>query len=224
MVTTVISAKGVVRPGQFSRVEDYVLFVRLGDAEVIPIDHNMLDAKAAQSEGPEPVQWLGLRRREPSAKRGARPNQFYPVLVNTSDGSLHSIGEPLTDDIDRTTIEVPEGTVALWPLTPSGDERLWGLTPETARDYASNGFLRVRNWKPHKCTAAVQYLPSGTVEAIQSAEIETLGHDADGSVIAQHAAKMKRGEFQRSSQRTGHDDRHHPSDEPLEASAWQVQH
>jgi adenine-specific DNA-methyltransferase len=32
------------------------------------------------------------------------------------------------------------------------------------------------------------------------------------------------GEFQRSSQRTGHDDRHHPSDEPLEASAWQVQH
>ena len=34
----------------------------------------------------------------------------------------------------------------------------------------------------------------------------------------------KKGEFQRSSQRTGHDDRHHPSDEPLEASAWQVQH
>ena len=31
-------------------------------------------------------------------------------------------------------------------------------------------------------------------------------------------------EFQRSSQRTGHDDRATPSDEPLEAPAWQVQY
>jgi ABC-type branched-subunit amino acid transport system permease subunit len=53
----------------------------------------------------------------------------------------------------------------------------------------------------------------------------SIGHAgflAIGAYAAGYSANH--GEFQRSSQRTGHDDRHHPSDEPLEASAWQVQH
>ena len=191
MVTSVISAKGVVRVGQFSRVEEYLFIVHLGDAPVEPVSRNMLDVKEPVAEGSESVQWLGLRRREPSAKREARPNQFYPVFVKVKDGSLHSIGAPLADGIDRTTVACPKGTVPQWPLTPSGDERLWGLTPETARAYAEKGFLRVRSWNPSKGTVAVQYLPGGTVAAIESGEVETLGYEADGSVIAQLSTSTK---------------------------------
>ncbi|MDA8398953.1 MAG: helix-turn-helix domain-containing protein [Actinomycetota bacterium] len=42
----------------------------------------------------------------------------------------------------------------------------------------------------------------------------------DGAATSSFVGK---GEFQRSSQRTGHDDRATPSDEPLEVPAWQVQ-
>ena len=34
MVTSIISAKGVVRPGQFSRVEENIFFVSFGNASV----------------------------------------------------------------------------------------------------------------------------------------------------------------------------------------------
>jgi hypothetical protein len=45
-----------------------------------------------------------------------------------------------------------------------------------------------------------------------------------GSFRRSNAIWLTLGEFQRSSQRTGHDDRATPSDEPLEAPAWQVQY
>ena len=43
MVTSVISAKGAVRPGRFSRVEEHLLFVTLGDASAKPWFRNLLN-------------------------------------------------------------------------------------------------------------------------------------------------------------------------------------
>ena len=43
MVTSVISAKGVIRQGRFSRVEEFIFFVTLGAAAVHPWNQNMLD-------------------------------------------------------------------------------------------------------------------------------------------------------------------------------------
>lgn len=187
MVTTVISAKGVVRVGQFSRVEEYLFVVTFGEVGLTQSNTNMLDGDSEQAgeQENESVEWLGLRRREPSARRAARPNQFYAFFVNTADGSLHSIGDVVGPGVDRSSISAPAGTVALWPLTPSGDERLWGLTPETAREYWAEGFLRVRNWNASRGTASVQYLPGGTVSRIRSGEIVVTGRDADGAVVAE---------------------------------------
>lgn len=114
MVTSVVSAKGAVRPGRFSRVEEYIFFVTSGDAQILPWTRNMLDSDSsadrqeaddddaeeaddegaggwaedqANGHGPgasselkvgQPIEWLGLRRREPSSVRGSRPNQFFP--------------------------------------------------------------------------------------------------------------------------------------------------
>ena len=100
VVTSVISAKGVVRVGQFSRVEENIFFVTFGDAGIQRWTSNMLpsykedanEIAGADEETEEepllPVEWLGLRRREPSSTRGARPNQFYPIFVNISTRSL----------------------------------------------------------------------------------------------------------------------------------------
>ena len=185
MVTSVISAKGVARFGQFSRVEEYIFTVRLGSQEVGLGESNMLDeSRSASAQVGKPVTWLGLRRREPTARRGARRNQFYPVFVDESTGFVDSIGDPISNEVDRHSVQSPIGAFAVWPLLPNGTEGLWGITPETARAYLARGFFRSRNYKPETKYVAVQYLPSGTVSAIASGDIEVTGRDDDGAVIA----------------------------------------
>lgn len=187
MVTSVISAKGVTRFGQFSRVEEYIFTVRFGAQEVGFGESNMLDeSRSASAQVGQPVKWLGLRRREPTARRGARRNQFYPVFVDKATGHVHSIGDPIANEVDRRSVPVPSGTFSVWPLLPNGTEGLWGITPETARRYHADGYLRARNYKPETKYVAVQYLPSGTVKAIESGDVEVVGRDEDGAVVAEY--------------------------------------
>ena len=188
MVTSVISAKGAVRPGRFSRVEENIFFVFFGAATVKWWKSNMLpsgldeDTREAAQEL-APIEWLLLRRREPTSVRSARPNQFYPIFVNVADGRIHSIGDAITPDIDRHSISIPDGTVALWPLKPDGTEMLWGLTPEVLRRNWANGYIRVNNWKAANQTGSVQYLQTGVIAKIRSGEITVTGRAADGSVV-----------------------------------------
>lgn len=192
MVTSVISAKGAVRRGRFSRVEEYLYFVGFGEAAISPWTSNMLSSYTEDAEvvtdnddleegSLVPIEWLGLRRREPSSTRGSRPNQFYPIFVNIKDGTLHSIGNPIDDHVDRRNVPTPDGTVALWPLKPDGTEMLWGLTPDILRRNWEQGFVRV-NWKSSRKIGTVYYLPSGTIEKIRSGAITVAGRSADGSV------------------------------------------
>lgn len=184
MVTSVISSKGVARFGQFSRVEEYIYTVRLGTQQVALGETNMLDeSRSASAKVGKPVDWLGLRRREPSARRGARPKQFYPVFIDSRTGYVHSVGDEITNEVDRSTVPWPPGTFAVWPLLPNGTEGLWGITPETARKYLAEGFLRARNYKPATNYVAIQYLAGGTVSAIRDGDIDVIGRDEDGAVI-----------------------------------------
>lgn len=185
MITSVISSKGVARFGQFSRVEEYIFTLRIGAQEVALSEGNMLDdSRSASAQVGQPIDWLGLRRREPTARRGARPKQFYPVFVDLKTGYIHSIGKEITNDVDRLSVPAPKGFLAIWPLLPDGTEGLWGITPDTARAYLAGGFLRARNYKPERKYVAIQYLPSGTVAAINAGDIEVTGRDEDGAVIA----------------------------------------
>jgi len=187
MISTVISAKGVARFGQFSRVEEFIFFVRIGKSIVQPGEQNMLDeSRSAKAQIGKSIDWLGLRRREPTAKRGARPNQFYPIFVNLETGYIESIGEPISDEVDRLRVKVPKGTFAVWPLRPNGAEGLWGITPETARRYVKEGYIRARNYKPELKKVAIHYLPGGTVSAIQDGRIDVVGRDPDGAVQGIH--------------------------------------
>jgi adenine-specific DNA-methyltransferase len=188
MVTSVISAKGAVRPGRFSRVEEHIFFVFFGAATIKWWRSNMLPSagdedmrEAAQELAP--IEWLLLRRREPTSIRAARPNQFYPIFVNVGNGHIHSIGDPIAQDVDRSSVLIPNGTVALWPLKPDGTEMLWGLTPEILRRNWADGFVRVSNWKAAKRTGSVQYLQTGVIAKIRSGAITVTARADDGSVV-----------------------------------------
>lgn len=191
MVTSVISAKGAARQRSFSRVEEHIFYVLIGEASIAHGPSNMLPAYHDEADDnfgggdepeaqPEPIDWLGLRRREPSSKRGARPNQFYGIFVDKTTGYIHSIGEALDDGVDRHSIKVPKGTVAIWPLDSKGRETLWGLTPDVLRANWAKGYVRVFNWKPAQKKGTVQYLTTGTIDKIDSGLVTVTGRSEDG--------------------------------------------
>ena len=183
MVTNVISSKGAVRKGKFSRVEEHLFFVTLGRAAAKPWFRNMLDPVKNDVNDSHALEWLGLRRRSRYDKRGSRPNQFYPVFVHEKTGHLHSIGDAIDNDVDRKTVAVPNGTVALWPLKPDGTEMIWGLTPEALRRIWEKGYAKVNSWKSDEKTGTVKYLQSGTIEQIEKGRIIISGKKNDGSVV-----------------------------------------
>ncbi len=176
MVTSVISAKGVVRQGKFSRVEEHLFVVTLGGLAVTPWMRNMLDPIKGDKGATTGLEWLGLRRREPRSVRGTSPRQFYPIFVSTRTNRIHSIGDALANDIDRESVTVPDGTRAEWPVKPDGTEMVWGLTPETLRTNWSKGFVRVSK------KGNIQYLPTGTIAEILDGTITVTGRSKDGSV------------------------------------------
>lgn len=186
MVTSIISAKGAVRVGKFSRVEEHIFIVTHGAARANPWFRNMLDPVRVDDSDVSALEYLGLRRREPSSVRGSRPNQFYPIFVHADTGFLHSIGDPIEDGIDRETIVSPPGTMALWPLKPNGEEMIWGLTPEVLRRNWANGYARV-SWNARTRKGTVKYLPGGTISLIQDGTITITGRNRDGSVIGSMA-------------------------------------
>lgn len=188
MITSVISAKGVVRNDQFSRVEEYIFVVEYGEVSFSKLPFNMLDDDI-KKEADREIEWLGFRRRAPQAKRNLRPNQFYPVYVNNETGIIEAIGDVVKQGVDRNTISVPEGCTALWPLSKDGDERLWSLIPEQARTNLEKGYLRVKNWNKKERTGTVYYLPSGTIDDIESGKARTIGKNNDGSIIAKYEAE-----------------------------------
>ena len=182
MITTVINAKGTVRPNQFSRVEEYIFFVCVGSAKIIFQETNMLE-DVIKKESNRQLAWLGLRRRNPASKRNMRPNQFYPIFVNKATGFINSVGDAIKFGIDRGTVPVPEGCVALWPLNGRGEESLWGLTPDALRRNWQKGYVRVNNWNAKKFSGTVQYLLSGAIEDIESGGVKIIGRKEDGSIL-----------------------------------------
>lgn len=185
MITTVISAKGVVRTGQLSRVEEYIFILEWGGSCVCSSIYNMLDDEV-KKESDRSIEWLGFRRRAPQAKRNSRPNQFYPIYVNNVDGKIASIGDVVQHGIDRNSIFVPDGCTALWPLSKDGDERLWSLVPEQARLNFEKGYLKVNNWNSANKSGTVYYLPSGTIKEIENGKATIVGYNTDGSVEAKY--------------------------------------
>ena len=188
MVTSIISAKGVYKEGQFSRVEEYLFYVRLGSSYIKQTAINMLDSDV-RKESKREIEWLGLRRREPTSKREARPNQFYPIYVDNTTGFIASIGDAVPYGIDRNAIMIPPGCTALWPIDGKGRESLWGLTPEVLRSNWQKGYVRVNNWNNNKHTGTVYYLPKGTISDIEEGRATATGYGVDGAIQAYYQEK-----------------------------------
>jgi adenine-specific DNA-methyltransferase len=182
MVSTVVKPEGTGRFNEFSRTNEFIFFVMIGAATIMPGIDNMFDRDG--SAGADMVEWRNLRRREKTSVRGSRPNQFYAVFVDNKTGRIQSVDDALDDDIPRESVKAPKGTRAVFPLKPDGTEMIWSLKPSPLRELVDDGYVRSNG-------DTIQYLQPGTVNGILSGDITVTGRDEQGAVIAKYAIDAK---------------------------------
>lgn len=182
MVTDVTNPRaGVARPGAFTRTEEYLFYVVLGDGSgVAPAPLSGVGMSGATNKAPI---WFSLMRTGSNSSRSARPNLFYPIWVH-ADGRLHSVGDPIPLNLDKGTVSAPAlGLTALWPLRPNGDENTWQLGAPAVRKAFADGSARINSSNSgHK----VNYLRTAEKKRIAAGEIEQLGRDGRGALILRH--------------------------------------
>jgi adenine-specific DNA-methyltransferase len=98
--------------------------------------------------------------------------------VDEETGRIHSVGEPLPDDVPRDTVQAPPGTRPVFPLRPNGEEMIWSLIPASLRELAEKGFARATD-------SGIQFLNSGTVAGIERGDVVVTGRDLTGAVVAE---------------------------------------
>jgi adenine-specific DNA-methyltransferase len=183
MISSVINPSGSKRLNSFSRNDEYLFVVMIGNASPCGI-------KTLASSRRIDVTWETFRRHDLQSKRGTSKggtSQFYPIYVNTTTAKIEKIGDPVSPDIDIRTIPEQPGCVTVWPIRDNGIEMNWGAVPETARRLVSKGYLKVGEAKlnaPQKFV--IKYLTSGTVADIDSGVAIVDGYSDDGSVIAHY--------------------------------------
>ncbi|MHB8959050.1 MAG: site-specific DNA-methyltransferase [Candidatus Limnocylindrales bacterium] len=173
MVSTTISPRSTSRANEFSRVDEFAFFVFIGSSG---------PTAAAADSAVEEVRWFYLRRTHRHLVRGSRPNQFYPIYVDTATSRIVEIGEPmgLADRIeDAPTVD---GAVAVYPVNPAGEQLIWGLTGPSLRQALRDGYVRVTPGTEHQ-PYTISYLSLPNIKRVERGELDVTGIRHDGSKV-----------------------------------------
>lgn len=179
MVSTLTARSGAARFNSFSRTNEFIYFVMIGNYLITPIE------KAEYSQEGESIHWRSFRRGNPANIRTSRPSQFYPLYVDTNTNRVVEVGDPITPEVDRFSVKQLPGCVAVFPVRDDGTEMLWGVTPSACRKLVKNGYLKATKYTPDKPQLyVVQYLSSGTIKDIEEGRVTIKGYSEDGGIIA----------------------------------------
>ncbi len=185
MVTDVINAKGVARLNQFSRVEEYIFFVQLGNSMPISTSDSMLDFEVTgnyrQNVG-DTIPWARMLRRGSNSHREHSENCFYPIFVNESEETIVSVGNPPGKGNDRNETIVPDGCIAIWPMHADGVEGCWQLSRPKFLNALQEGTAKLGR-KNKLGQWSINYLNQGILNEIQNGSICITGNDEKGAVI-----------------------------------------
>ena len=183
MVSTVINPKGNRRDNEFSRCEEYIFIVYLGNACITSNGSNMLKESNDEAEQEDKSVRLRalLRQASNHGKRTDRPNLFYPLLFDKESGRFVGHGRVPNIGENKDDYIPPEGTVAMWPIGSNGTELTWNLQPETLMEKHRQHFLSFGKWDGEKRTG--YYLSEGQEENFKNGLYNVVGQDDDGAYI-----------------------------------------
>ncbi len=186
MISSVIKPGGTSRTKEFSRVDEYLYFLFIGNAELVRTNDNMLGVVAEEAVGiRESDLWEGMVRRGIGVVRSQRPKQFYPIFIDAGAGTgrIVSSGDPLPLSADRNSVEPPPGLTAVWPIKDDGTEGFWQLSPPGLKAARAQGTVRVGSFNDKTGQWRIQYMKAKKAKAVADGLVATLGKDEHGVVI-----------------------------------------
>ena len=182
MISSVINPEGKAKKGgtDFSKVDEYIYFVQIGAAVILP---------EKRDEENAPFVWEMFRRHSRANGRGMHgvracgPNQFYPIYVDNKTKRIVEIGQPIMEGVDRFSVPDKEGCTTVFPVRDDGTEMNWGALREEALDRLSKGYMKVTSYNPKKPQPyAISYLTGGTIKKIENGEAVIEGYDDAGGI------------------------------------------
>jgi adenine-specific DNA-methyltransferase len=196
MVTTVTNQRGVSRGQELARVDEYAFVVFIGGARVTQGPDDFLTSEETIAKQRIDI-WNRLMRRGTDSLRADSPRQFYPIFIDPIRRAIVSAGDPLPIEIDRSTVEAPEGCIAVWPIRTNGAEGRWTLGVDTLRKYAKEGLAKVGAYNKARDQWSISYLISKDLMRIKGGEIRVTGRDENGVLQLEHAEEIERRKLPR---------------------------
>ena len=183
MISSAINGKGVARNSEFARVNEYVYIVRFGECGVNPLplpDEWIGNVKTSTTKQ---VRWGSLMRSGSGALRSDSPGCFYPIFISKDKKRFFGAGEVVPAGVDRSTVEAPEGTIALFPIHDDGVEGRWQYSRDKFLEIQRKGYVRISTQTTNGKEATLRYISEGWQKKVESGQIAVLGRADDGSVI-----------------------------------------
>lgn len=183
MISSAINGKGVARNSEFARVNEYIYIVRFGECGVNPLplpDEWIGNVKTSTTKQ---VRWGSLMRSGSGALRSDSPGCFYPIFISKDKKHFCGAGEVVPAEVGRSTVEVPEGTIALFPVHDGGVEGRWQYSRDKFLEIQRKGYVRISTQTANGKEATLRYISEGWQKKVESGQITVLGRAEDGSVI-----------------------------------------
>ncbi len=182
MVSSVISPQGNQRKSLFSRIDEYIFFVEFGEAAVQKLslpDEWRLNADDKRTTH---LHWQQLIRNGANGTRAYSPNLFYPVYVSPDGKKFMGVGDPPPLGVDRHTVTIPEGVIAIWPLHSDGTEGRWACSTDNLVELQKKGYVKLGKLQGNNMY--ITYLQKGMIEKVENGDFEVEGYNEDGSIIS----------------------------------------
>lgn len=191
MISSVINPGGASRFNAFNRTNEFIFFVMFGDAA--PLALPLSDEWRGNIKGSsrDTLRWRELRRTGTNARRVDRPNLFYPIYIATDGSKILGVGVSPSFGDDYKSWDVPyENAIAIFPISPTGEEANWRLSAQKLMEVYEKGFVRLGKYRAE--STAISFLAEGEREKVEQGLFPIIGRKDDGSIIvddSQYEAK-----------------------------------
>ncbi|BDZ37633.1 site-specific DNA-methyltransferase [Microbacterium suwonense] len=194
MVSSIIAQKGVARGSQFYRTDEYIFFVQLGGSFVQPLplsDDWALGKNKGTTGASQGIVWSQLRRSGTNSLRSDRPGLFYPIYVDPIGPRIVGAGDapPLNTPRDNQLVS-EDGYEIVWPIRPDGTEANWQISSGALLDLVERGYVRVGQKNDNGYP--ISYLKRGSIQKIQSGQVEVVGRHPESGQVIVDASDYKR--------------------------------
>ena len=173
MVSSVINPKGVAR-GEFFRVNEYLFFVRIGTKS--PTELPLPDEWRGnvQKSTIKKLRWGSLMRSGTGSSRKDSPVCCYPIFISVDKKNFYSAGESLPLNVDRNSIEIPEGTIAIFPIHDDDSEGRWQYSRDKFLEIQRKGYVRISTQTKTNKAATIRYISEGWQKKLNLEKLKLL--------------------------------------------------